>query len=349
MSDAIEVPVHQTEMTGDGREVDSAQLARNMAKHIAREMGAPNEEDAPPREPAPREPEDEQWVSQSEMEQPPEELVEQPPLEQPPAQEPQAAQPTDALYTQLLEMGIDLGVDRSALPPEAQVVYDRLGYETVSALESAQQRVEEAEVMKMQVQEFMNKIENNPSDVLNLIMLNDPSLFQKAIETYELVQSDEREASLLRREMEARLHEEAISRETTRSREMALQRQAQMFKLATAGACKRYGVDEALAQRYVANAITATRGQLTRTEIDAIVKDLRPAGARVRQPTTQQATRTAPREAVQTADQDRAPTRENTVRVDGPQAVKIQGSDHNAWRDRIRAAGERYDRTKRAD
>jgi len=250
---------------------------------------------------------------------------------------------TDEMYDELLSYGIDLGVPPSELggDPTIRKVYQQLADSVIGIVAESRTRVMQAEQSRLQVDEFMKKVETNPQDVLMLIALNNQEAFGQAVENWERIQTDPRERALVERELELRARDEALRRETTASQRQSAQQQAARIKALSARAANRYGVDEAIAQEFVARDMRANRQIPDIARIESIVKNLKPK-EKVMTPEQAKRVKQTPTQSLQTTEA--APrTPEDTSREISPSGL-IKGQPVRL-RDIVKSASKRYNQT----
>ena len=175
----------------------------------------------------------------------------------------------------LVELGVDLGVDRSTVPPELMPAYGKL---VQSAIDLSQAELTErlsAHEANRQLQEFGERMEKEPEKVLLAIAITKPDVMEKVVQIFQQMQGDESYRDLIVREMQTDARDRDISR-----RENTLQKQDMMVKArqvtaATRVACRQQGVPFEMGEKVVALAIKANQGKLEASEVAGIITGLK--------------------------------------------------------------------------
>lgn len=181
----------------------------------------------------------------------------------------------------LLAAGVNLGVDRASLSPEAQVGYDKFvvtAADHFAVLAQEQQQAQEAIGM---VNDFRQRLESEPDRVLLTMALNKPEVFQQVADLVSAAAQDPKIKEGLLRELasEARMRE--VERREKAFTQTQLQQAVRGIVASTRNAARKYGVDFSVAEKMVATFAKSNGGKLiSGQEIDALVSQLKPAGPR---------------------------------------------------------------------
>ena len=184
---------------------------------------------------------------------------------------------TDATFTELLNYGIDLGVPPSQVAPEMREAYETMASTVINVV--AEHRMTELQQTQkaMQLEEFMAKVEDNPMNLLKLMVINKPEVFEEAINLYQTIQESPRERELLQRELEVTAQQEAFQRQATAQQRSTAQAKATRVKAITEATAKRYNVNPTLAAQMIAMEVRNTRGrEPTPTRVAELISQLRP-------------------------------------------------------------------------
>lgn len=194
----------------------------------------------------------------------------------------EASDVDDEIYYDLLDIGIDLGMKPSEVPEDLRPAYDEVVDTVIAQQNDVMQQRLEAQQAIMQVNEFAEKIQEKPEQLLLTMAMRNPDAFDEAVDTFQRMQQDEEYAALVRRELEAEAKMAAAQRSETAQTQAQLQRRAQSVKQRTQRISERLGVPSERAERFVADRIRANGGDITMQEVDEIVKGLAPSQKRRR-------------------------------------------------------------------
>lgn len=241
----------------------------------------------------------------------------------------------------LAEAGIDLGITRADLPAELHTAYDRLTGASIDIAQTALAEHLQASEIRAQFDEFKARLESSPDKLLLAIAVSKPDIFQKVVEVFAQMQADPRVQEMVQRELQSEARLQEVTRREKVLNENEARTQARQVIAATKRYSRSYGVDYNTAEKVVALAVQANEGRLDASDVEEIVKDLRPSNRpraplapRVASPAAVQATRTAPTgSVVQTPAPPAPPAAEGS-----PGLTKIAGS---RFRQLIRSAGDR--------
>ncbi len=206
------------------------------------------------------------------VETPPAEVVTQPATEEVPVE-------MDETWFALQEIGIDLGVKRTDLPAEVQPAYDKLAQAALVAAESYSGKMNELTAAQLQVQQFAEKLSEDPAKVLLTLAVTSPDAFRSAVETFEEMETDPKTKDLVLRELQAEAKLAAAQRSEDMYRNAHIQTQVKQITNATRVAAERHNVDAGLAERMVALQIQANKGAIEISTVDNIVAQLKPRNA----------------------------------------------------------------------
>ena len=181
----------------------------------------------------------------------------------------------DETFLQLREIGIDFGIQKGELPPELHDAYDRLAGEAVTAVNAFQTRMNEMQLAQAEMQQFAQKLEQDPQKVLLTMAVTKPEEFQKAVQSYEEMQQDDRYKDMVIRELQAEAKLSAAERQQQVFQQRQMQTKIQVVTKATHVAADKLGVDRDLAEKYVAMQIQANGGDINPGTVEGIVSSLR--------------------------------------------------------------------------
>lgn len=302
-------PLVTTTTTPTGTELDPRATATNIAKRMSQKHGEGGSDEGqdpiePPsptldqrghrKETQPKDPEESQDPDQQD-------LLDQD--DDPQVLETEGMEPeleiddaiTDELYEELQSYGLDLGVPPSQVQPDLLPAYNQMAQSAIALATEARNRELEAQEVRMQVEDFMRRVEENPKDILTLLALNKPDQFNEAIEIFQRIQEDSRERELLERELEVRARQAAMQRQQQAQQQGAAQREAARVRAQLTRACQRFGVDPNIAARYITAEIKQD-GNITNQRIEEIVRHLRPT--KLQSPSKQQKAKQVPNQPV---------------------------------------------------
>lgn len=197
----------------------------------------------------------------------------------PVVEEPVVAAPQgtlDEVAMALQQAGIDLGVNRADLPAELHQAYDNLTNTALVAASDYQNRVNQLQNSQAEMQQFATQLQEDPAKVLLTLAVTNPEAFRASITQFEEMESDERFASMVKRELQAEATLKAAQRAQMVNQQTQQQTYAGVLTNATRTAAAQYGVDPKAAEEMVAMAIQAGGGQLEASAIPGIVSRLRP-------------------------------------------------------------------------
>lgn len=177
----------------------------------------------------------------------------------------------DELTMELARAGIDLGVSRSELAPDLRPVYDRLAEEALTQASRWEQQQEQLESAQAEIQQFAQKLQEDPEKVLLTMAITNPEAFQHSIEIYERMQEDEFYRDTMIKDLQAEAKMAAVERQSRIAEARRMERRVAEVTRATHVAADRYGVDKGLAEELVAAAITRGGGDIDIREVPKIV------------------------------------------------------------------------------
>lgn len=183
--------------------------------------------------------------------------------------------PVDTYLQELAASGVTIPVDRADLPAEAQPVFDTMVESMYDARLQAAHQILQAQEAYLAVQEFGQKLTEDPRDVLLTVAISNPEGFREAYETFEEMQTDERLRDLVVRELEVNASKADMDRRQKLQLQQAQTQQAQKLITHTRSVADKLGVDRAAAENMVAMAIKANGG-IELGQIEEIVRTLRP-------------------------------------------------------------------------
>lgn len=189
---------------------------------------------------------------------------------------PQEQVTLDEVAMALQQAGIDLGVSRADLPAELHQAYDNLTNTALVAAADYQNRVTQLQNSQAEMQQFATQLQEDPAKVLLTLAVTNPKAFTEAVTQFEEMQSDERYASMVKRELTAEATLKAAQRAQIVNQQNQQQTFAGVLTAATKTAAAQYGVDLKAAEEMVAMAIQAGGGTLAASAIPGIVSRLRP-------------------------------------------------------------------------
>lgn len=220
-----------------------------------------------------------------------------------PAEEPTAeAKALTEVERVLQEAGIDIGITAADVPVELHPAYERMLQSVIDFAERGMAEHLEATKAMQQIEEFKQRLESAPDRILLALAVSRPDIFQKAVETFNAIQSDEGQKALVIRELETEAkYQDAIRRENIMG-ERERRIKANQVIAATHRASRQHGIEYALAEKVVALAVQANKGDLDVSDVDDIVSELKPAvkkpitlnKPKIQSPTKQTAVATAP-------------------------------------------------------
>jgi hypothetical protein len=175
----------------------------------------------------------------------------------------------------LTDLGVDLGVDRSAVPAELLPAYGRL---VQSAIDLSQAELNErlsAHDAQRQVQEFGERMEKEPEKLLLAIAITKPDVMEKVIQVFQQMQGDESYKDLVIREMQTDARDRDIGRREALLRDQDILTKSRQVTTATRVACRKLGVPFEMGEKVVALAIKANQGKFEAHEAEGIIAGIR--------------------------------------------------------------------------
>jgi len=162
----------------------------------------------------------------------------------------------DRVYEDLLRMGVDLGIPPSQIAdPDARAAYLNVAEQVTNTVTDARREAMEAVNSKMQIQEFTEKLRDDPKKILLMLGINHPDVFRDTMETFERMQDDEREKDLVMRELSADAQLAAAERARKVGMYGELQQRAQRVTNATRVEAMKAGIPFETAEKWVARDI----------------------------------------------------------------------------------------------
>lgn len=199
-------------------------------------------------------------------------------VEAPAAEEPTAeAKALTEVERVLQEAGIDIGITAADVPEELHPAYERMLQSVIDFAERGMAEHLEATKAMRQVEEFKQRLESAPDRILLALAVSRPDIFQKAVETFNAIQTDEGQKALVIRELETEAkYQDAIRRENLMG-ERERRIKANQVIAATKRSSRQHGIEYTLAEKVVALAVQANNGDLDVSDVDGIVSELKPA------------------------------------------------------------------------
>lgn len=281
-------------VVADDASLEAADAASTQS--LAAKMAAAVAQGLQPEKPA------EQAAATEEPSAPP--AVETPEVETPATTEEQAAEAKALTEVErvLQEAGIDIGITAADVPVELHPAYERMLQSVIDFAERGMAEHLEATRAMQQIEEFKQRLESAPDRILLALAVSRPDIFQKAVETFNTIQTDEGQKALVIRELETEAkYQDAIRRENIMG-ERERRIKANQVIAATHRASRQHGVEYTLAEKVVALAVQANKGDLNVADVDDIVSELKPAvkkpitinKPKIQSPTKQDAAAKAP-------------------------------------------------------
>lgn len=179
------------------------------------------------------------------------------------------------VLAKLSELGVDLGVDPSSLPPEVLPAFNQLAS---TAVEAARKVIEEQIELNRQLEEvkqFREKLEKNPDRLLLTLAVTHPDVFKKVAEYVNEMEQDPRIKESVIREINAEARLMEAERRERAMLEAQVLTKARQITAETRKQAARYGVSPKIAEQVVASVITNV-GDIDLEDVEEIVKEIAP-------------------------------------------------------------------------
>jgi len=215
--------------------------------------------------------------------------------------EPEPVEPTsmDETFLRLAEVGIDFGIRKGDLPEELHGAYDRLADEAMIAVNVYQNKMNQMQMAQAEMQQFAQRLEQDPQKVLLTMAITKPEAFQEAMTAYEEMQQDDRYKNMVIRELQAEAKLSSAERQQQVWQQRQMSNKIQVVTNATHVAADKHGVDREVAERYVAMQIQANNGDIDPRQVDMVVASLRQKTAVAAAPAKVRKVQQAPTQSVQ--------------------------------------------------
>lgn len=199
----------------------------------------------------------------------------------------------------LQDAGIDIGITAQDVPVELHPAYERMIQSVIDFAERGLNERLEASRALQQVEAFKQRLESSPDKIILALAMSRPDVFAKVMELYQAAEQDPQRKELIMRDLEAEAkYQEADRRERLMDERDRVIKARQVIA-ATKRAATAHGVTYELAEKVVALAIQANKGDLDVADVNGIVSELRPAKKivikpKIQSPAKQEAVKTAP-------------------------------------------------------
>lgn len=161
---------------------------------------------------------------------------------------------TDEDFEDLKDLGVELPMKPSEVPPEAQDAYADLVQQVINAETRAAEVQAQANEQVMRVRQFAEQVQENPQQLLLQMAIQDPETFSEVRNKFEKMQNDPDYAESVRRDLAAEQKMREAERMQKAQTQTQRQRKARQLKTRTRRKAKRLGIDPDLAEEQVANA-----------------------------------------------------------------------------------------------
>jgi hypothetical protein len=177
----------------------------------------------------------------------------------------------DEFGLELARLGLDLGIDRSELNPELQPMYDKFAQQAILQAQSWQNQQTRLSEAQAEIQQFAQKLQDDPQKVLLTMAVTNPEAFNEAIESYNRMSEDEFYRNTVIKDLQAEAKTAAVERQQRIFQQQMMQQRVAQVTKATHIAADTYGVDHGLAEELVAAAITRSGGDIDISQISGVI------------------------------------------------------------------------------